>query len=825
MTPNKIEAQRHLSLLDNKATTFTFQTFDDDSDRRDPFLTKILHGSLDEHWDQLCALNLAGAGIFVTVNETDGKGRKSENIIRPRALWVDDDGDGIKPDFSHFTVVTSPGKYHHYVLVNDLTLEDFVSLQQYMVETFNSDSNAKDIARVLRLAGFYHQKVNRSKDVVKVPFMVRLVESNENPPLDKSAISVREVVQSNIIQPCERLTEELVEELRNAIKYLDLGERGLWIETGSALKSLGDAAFSIWHDRSAECQNYEGIDDCLKTWNSLSSDRTNYKAIFAKAQRNGWANPKSRLARGPEVFNKNLLSHISPRKTIHISELELSSRVSLAANALSEIIPPTVYQRGLSLVEVSRSGSEYERQGNSCVTSIRALKPPGLRVKLSSAANWVTGKFSKPTNPCDKTVTGLLECPDLWQEIPRLNGICEIPILKANGQLISKEGYDPESGLYLTGAVPEIDLPDSPSVEDALNASERLLEVFSEFSFVEPDLDRSVLLAYLMTIAKRHELPTAPMFGIDASTPGSGKTLLANCANLIVRGRKPEVMPPVKGSGAEEETRKRITALLIQGDSSVLIDNWTTPVGGESLNVMLTAESWTDRVLNSSETINLPSRVTLAATGNNLVMRGDMTRRSLVIRLDPQVENPELRSFEIKDLSSYVSTHRPELLSALFTIFKAFQLAGHPQTDTPVLGSFEEWHRRVVSCLLWLGYRNPIDSQERLRNVDPEQAQLQELLGLLLTAYPNSVFKVSDLSLPFSTLQDEQGRLRTLLSELAPGPHNGINRNSLGKLLNRYVDRIAGGLVLNRLDRKGKTNVSHSYLVRKTTEDKSDGVQ
>ena len=48
-------------------------------------------GSLSERWDELVDLNRKGAGIFVTVNETDGLGRKNSNIIRVRAVFQDDD--------------------------------------------------------------------------------------------------------------------------------------------------------------------------------------------------------------------------------------------------------------------------------------------------------------------------------------------------------------------------------------------------------------------------------------------------------------------------------------------------------------------------------------------------------------------------------------------------------------------------------------------------------------------------------------------------------------------------------------------------------------
>ena len=113
----KQAAEEFLRLLDPNASAFTFQTFDDDKERRNPRLTRVLNGTLDEHLDTLVSLNQQGAGIFVSVNETDGNGRKMENIIRIRAVFQEDDGDGTKlPVTPHIIVQTSPGKYHRYVL-------------------------------------------------------------------------------------------------------------------------------------------------------------------------------------------------------------------------------------------------------------------------------------------------------------------------------------------------------------------------------------------------------------------------------------------------------------------------------------------------------------------------------------------------------------------------------------------------------------------------------------------------------------------------------------------------------------------------------------
>src|SRR6516162_4190982 len=83
-------AERFLAFL--RATRCTFQTFDDNAERKDQRLASILHGSLAEHANELVRLNRLGAGTFVAVNETDGQGRKRENIKRVRAVTLDLDG-------------------------------------------------------------------------------------------------------------------------------------------------------------------------------------------------------------------------------------------------------------------------------------------------------------------------------------------------------------------------------------------------------------------------------------------------------------------------------------------------------------------------------------------------------------------------------------------------------------------------------------------------------------------------------------------------------------------------------------------------------------
>lgn len=117
-----------------------------------------------EKLSSLLKLNNAGYGIFFTVNETDGRGRKTENIIKVRALFVDLDGaplDPVKeaPLQPNIIVESSPGKYHAYWLFRNVPLDRFKPIQQALAQRFNGDPSVADLPRLMRVPGFLHQKV------------------------------------------------------------------------------------------------------------------------------------------------------------------------------------------------------------------------------------------------------------------------------------------------------------------------------------------------------------------------------------------------------------------------------------------------------------------------------------------------------------------------------------------------------------------------------------------------------------------------------------------------------------------------------------------
>jgi hypothetical protein len=178
---DKTEAKRFLALLDPDAAFFTFQTFDDDRERKNEYLTRVIHGTLDECWLELARLNERGAGIFVTVNATDGNGRETTNIVRVRALFQDLDGSPLEPvttdpdiPHPHIVVESSPSRWHTYQLVIGMEKKDFKATQKILIARYNSDKRVHDLPRVMRVPGFAHRKGE--------PFLTRIVSANGAAP-------------------------------------------------------------------------------------------------------------------------------------------------------------------------------------------------------------------------------------------------------------------------------------------------------------------------------------------------------------------------------------------------------------------------------------------------------------------------------------------------------------------------------------------------------------------------------------------------------------------------------------------------------------------
>jgi hypothetical protein len=178
---NREEVLRYVAKLCGNSRV-TWQTLaDNKSAANSGRLIQTLYGCNDVTLLRLQDFQQAGAGVYCTVNETDGEGRKTNNIVRVRSLVLDLDSAPLDPVLickpqPQIIVESSPNRYHCYWLVEGCSLERYKPLQRLLMRRFDGDPAVCDLPRVMRVPGTWHLKDPNH------PFQTRIVTITNTPP-------------------------------------------------------------------------------------------------------------------------------------------------------------------------------------------------------------------------------------------------------------------------------------------------------------------------------------------------------------------------------------------------------------------------------------------------------------------------------------------------------------------------------------------------------------------------------------------------------------------------------------------------------------------
>jgi hypothetical protein len=279
-------ALAYLTWLDPRPdAVFTFQTYDDDSKEERAALTSVRHtrnaAELAALLPELKRLNDNGAGIFVTVNETNGFGRKTENIIRVRALYIDLDGPSVQTVMDwelppHWINGSSPGRFHCYWKVEGMPLEDFKAAQKALIDRFNADIGVNDLPHVMRVPGFYHRKCRLRDDGSRnEPFLTRIHHFNKDLPpyranqFEKKPQPMRVPRSSDDNELNPLLAQAVAKYIpNNNLDWNDWNLVGMaiWRESGGS-----DAGFKVFDEFSQRCPGKYNARRTLRRWQHYSS--------------------------------------------------------------------------------------------------------------------------------------------------------------------------------------------------------------------------------------------------------------------------------------------------------------------------------------------------------------------------------------------------------------------------------------------------------------------------------------------------------------------------------------------------------------------------
>ncbi|MDB5057243.1 MAG: putative P-loop ATPase-like protein [Chloroflexi bacterium] len=482
------------------------------------------------------------------------------------------------------------------------------------------------------------------------------------------------------------------------------------------------------------------------------------------------------------------------RIRINLSNKWIRTNVAeaLAALAAGNEPEPVVFVQGRSLIRVvaTRNGLTPE-----------PYTVHSLRTRLSACADLYrfdsrTKKHVK-TDASDTLLQAML-AESCW-DLPELDGIIEVPVLRLDGTILDTPGYDPASRLMYVPA-PNLHVPavaDIPSSTDVARACSMIFdELLSDFAFAGLADKAHALALFLLPYLRDSIDGATPLHLIEAPTPGSGKGLLADVLLHPAVGHRIGVITDARDP---DEQRKRITAQFRDGMPVILLDNIANTLDSDALASALTARVWSDRKLGSSDMVHYPVRCIWVATANNPTMSTEIARRCVRIRIDPRQDRPwDRKEFKHDDLRTWAAQHRGELIWCALTLLRAWICAGRkPATER--LGSYEQWATAIGGVLAAAGVPGFLTNLSEIYELsDPQGTAWRQFIGLWWDKYEDAKVGVRDLFTLAETVDALSfGRATTERAQ----------RTSFGMQLARQRDRIIDDFLIQHCGTEKKIAV------------------
>jgi len=547
-------------------------------------------------------------------------------------------------------------------------------------------------------------------------------------------------------------------------------------------------------------------------WNEQHGEQTYGQMTIRNALENVTSQYSTRpRSRGAPPPRSSTLATVRPEIVIDTDEHVVVGKTIEALQADAD-----TYQRGGVLVRVIRDCMPSDgvvRCTGSAV--IQLLPAANLRERMTRVARFKRvdseGKEA-PAHPTTWLVSAILQRGE-WDGIRVLNGVSDAPVLRPDGTIWQTPGYDLQTGvLYEPGEVAFPEVHPEAALDDANAAREIIEEAIADFPF-ESDDHKAAWYAGLFTPLARFAFSgPSPLFLIDANVRGAGKGLLVQVISHIVVGRE---MPVSSYSHESDEMRKKLTAIAIAGDRLILLDNLEGVFGNDALDRALTSTRWKDRILGTNDLVDLPLIPAWYATGNNVQVAADTTRRIIHIRLDCLQERPEDRTgFKHANLLEWVDQHRPRLLTAALTILAAYIRRGRSTTSLTPFGSFEGWSSLVRAAVVWVGLPDPCRTRTSLaESADTTAGALQQIIAAIreYDATNNGIVIIDVIRTLYPAQRDQAPvdeasiRMRAALENLTgcpPGKTPGTRQ--IGNKLRHFRRRVVGGTFIDADSNRGR---------------------
>ncbi len=415
--------------------------------------------------------------------------------------------------------------------------------------------------------------------------------------------------------------------------------------------------------------------------------------------------------------------------------------------------------------------------------SIEVLDSRRATFEFARQVDWLSSLnngWGRPVNPCERVVNDAMVSPQL--PLPIIKGVVTIPVFTSQGHLLDKPGYDAESCLfYAAGKSSALSINRNATREDALEALKWIEEeVLFDFPFEEDASKAAAISLALLPFVRELITGQTPLYLLDKPAAGTGATMLTKALLIPYLGREISVKP---WTSTEDERRKQITAHLMSGGGPFFFDNLPRYINSDVLAMALTADNWSDRVLQTSQMVKLRNRSIWAATGNNPQFHSQIARRIVRIRLVPLAADPtERTNFRHPKLLNWVSQNRQQFVEKILTILLAWSNAGKPTYSGSSLASYESWSEVMGGILEFLevpGFLGNLRSFKESQ--DNDEQPTQELIESWWTQHQGAPLRPAQV---YSTFQDLEA------AGYWDAPSDKGKSTKAGRWLNTQKDRV-----------------------------------
>ncbi|HJJ27134.1 MAG TPA: hypothetical protein O0W95_03480 [Methanocorpusculum sp.] len=376
---------------------------------------------------------------------------------------------------------------------------------------------------------------------------------------------------------------------------------------------------------------------------------------------------------------------------------------------------PSVFFKDGKLVEVTENETGEH--------SIKKITVPMLRRILGKFGMWKDFTTRKSLQLSIDDLKLILETqPKRLDNVPPLKGLYDGALL-LKGHIHAAQGYDEETGYYLTRSYEIPTVPENPTEKDIASAKEHIARCLKDFRYAEPvDFDNTVLA--LATLIFRSGLDgPVPIWIVDKNTSGAGGTMLTQIVGALASGKIPTLYSTTKN---QSEMEKTIRTALKNGDRYVIVDNITAETDWVS-ETLLSATSGTGEVtirnMKTYESFTSKAKMFFAVNGINISIRADVTRRMFRTRLSTRHAAEEEKYPKTKtELMQEAAELHPMILWSFAVLYQAWRMSGYVPAKrcSGNMDEYPQWYTLCAGLLSFAGYTHLLENEYELQTTEDE---------------------------------------------------------------------------------------------------------